>query len=190
MDIRLTTSNVQDIACDALVVSVAIQKEERQASTVALSKTASRVDHLLGGLISEMYAAGEFKGSLGELTTIHSMGKLAAKRVVVVGLGVRSKISPQALRRASATAARHLQNTGAHSIVLALDWDEGEQLVQAEVEGALAGLYTFRKYLRAKENSNGRGVNQIQILASDAKDSKIQEALHRGTVFAEATNFA
>ncbi len=190
MDIRLTTSNVQDIACDALVVSVAIQKEERQASTVALSKTASRVDHLLGGLISEMYAAGEFKGSLGELTTIHSMGKLAAKRVVIVGLGVRSKISPQALRRASATAARHLQNTGAHSIVLALDWDEGEQLVQAEVEGALAGLYTFRKYLRAKENSNGRGVNQIQILASDAKDSKIQEALHRGTVFAEATNFA
>ncbi|HLH62216.1 MAG TPA: leucyl aminopeptidase [Ktedonobacteraceae bacterium] len=190
MDIRLLASNVQDIACDALVVSVAAQKEERQESAIALSKTATRVDHILGGLISEMYAAGEFKGALGELTTIHSMGKLAAKRVLLVGLGAKSKISPQGLRRASATAARHLQNTGAHSIVLALDWDESEQLVQAEIEGALTGLYTFRKYLRAKENSNGREVSQIQILTTDANDSKLKAALHRGMVFAEATNFA
>lgn len=190
MDIRLTTANPQDIACDALVVGLAIQKGEQQANTIRLSKTARKVDNLLSGLISEMYATGEFKGSLGELTTIHSMGKLAAKRVVLVGLGVRSKLSPQGLRRASATAARHLQNTGAHSIALALDWDNEEQLVQAEIEGALTGLYTFRKYLRAQENDNGRGVSQVQILADNANDSQLREALHRGTVFAEATNFA
>ncbi len=190
MDIRFTDSNLKDIACDALVVGVAIQKGEQQGHNIVLSKTAGKADNLLEGLIHEIYAAGEFRGSLGELTTIYSMGKLAAKRVVIVGLGVQSKLSPQGVRRATATAARHLQSTGAHSIALALDWEDTEQLVQAEVEGALLGLYTFKKYLHSNTNGKGGGVSQILVLADNANDSKLKEAKQRGIVFAEATNFA
>ncbi|HEX6477861.1 MAG TPA: leucyl aminopeptidase [Ktedonobacteraceae bacterium] len=190
MDIRLTDSTPKDVACDALVVGVAIPEGEQQGNNIVLSETASRVDGLLGGLIQEIYAAGEFKGSLGELTTIHSMGKLAAKRVVIVGLGKESRLSPKGMRRAVATAVRHLQNTGAHELALAMDWEDAEQLVQAEVEGALLGLYIFRKYQHSNTDGKERGVSKIQILAGNANDERLKQALQRGMVFAEATNFA
>lgn len=190
MDIRLTDSTLKDVACDALVVGVAIPEREPQANNIVLSKTASGVDSLLGGLIQEIFAAGEFKGNLGELITIYSMGKLTAKRVVIAGLGKESKLSPKRMRQAVATAARHLQNTSAHEITLAIDWEDTEQLVQAEVEGALLGLYTFRKYQHSNAEGKEQGISKIQILAGNANDNRLKQALQRGMIFAEATNFA
>src|SRR5947209_8186507 len=136
MDIRVTSQAVKDIACDALVVG-AVRKRVGQQKSVVLLKTTEQVDSLLGGLISEVCTDGEFQGLPGELITIHTMGKLAAKRVTVVGLGMQEKLSLQVLQRASATAARHLQSSGAQQIVLALDWEDTgidpAQGVQAEV---------------------------------------------------------
>ena len=193
MDIQVTNQAVKDIACDALVVG-AVRKRVGQQKSVGLLKTTEQVDSLLGGLISDVCKNGEFQGQPGELVTIHTMGMLAAKRVVVVGLGTQEKLSVLVLQRASATAARHLQSTGAREIVLALDWEEMDvdlaQGVQAEVEGALLGLYMFRKYQSAHLNGNGQGVKQIRLLVSDVNDTTINEAVHRGIALAEATNFA
>jgi leucyl aminopeptidase len=119
---------------------------------------------------------------------------MAAKRVIIVGLGSQEKITTQAILRASATAARHAQSAGAHTIVLAmhpilpsLDW---EQALQAEVEGTLLGLYTFRKYQHSENNQNGKGVSEIRLLAEDTERERYEHAIHHGCVLAEATNFA
>src|SRR5260370_7729384 len=76
------------------------------------------------------------------------MDKLAAKRIVIVGLGFQEQIDSQVIRRASATAARHLQQTGAHQISLAIQPEEFdlEESVRAEIEGSLLALYTFKNY--------------------------------------------
>lgn len=190
MDIRVANQTVKDVACDALVVGAARQG----ANEVALSETARAVDSVLGGLLTEICVDGEFKGGLGELTTIHTMGKLVAKRVVVVGLGSHDAVNAQSLRRASAIAARQLQHTGAHQIALALNWNTAQideaQEVQAQVEGALLGLYTFRKYQRSDDNSNGKGITKIQFLAGKADQVVIEQAIRIGSALAEATNFA
>src|SRR5260370_38051801 len=113
MQIQVTTQAVRDVAGDALVVAATRKKGE---NNVQLSTLASEVDKLLDGLISERSAEGEFKGGLGEILTIHPLGRLAVKRVVVVGLGTHDALTTQAVRRASAIAARHLQHTGAQHI--------------------------------------------------------------------------
>lgn len=194
MDIRVTNQAVKDIACDALVVGALYKRAGQQAKGVELPKVTERMDSLLGGLISEVCTGGEFQGQPGELITIHTMGKLAAKRIVVVGLGMQEKLSLQVLQRASAIAARHLQSTGAQQIVFALEWEgtsiDLAQGVQAEVEGALLGLYTFRKYQSAHLNGNGQGVKQVRLFVNEANDTAIEAAVHRGVVLAEATNFA
>jgi leucyl aminopeptidase len=194
MDIRLTNQAAQDIACDALVVGVLNTKVTQQSKSVELLALTHQVDNLLNGLISQICADGEFKAQLGELITIYSMGKLAAKRIMVVGLGRPDTLSPQILQRASATAARHLQSTGAQHIALALDYEDAAihpaQLTQTQVEGALLGLYTFRKYQSANPAGNGQAVNQIRLLVNDAHDPTLNAALHRGIALAEATNFA
>ena len=193
MDIQVVSKTVKQVVCDALVVGAVRTKTAQVATTVVLSETAKSVDVLLDGLIQQICADGEFKGNLGEITTIYTMGKLAAKRVIVVGLGAQE--TAQAFRRASSIAARHLQNTGAHHIALALNREQlnvdAAQGVQAQVEGALLGLYTFKKYQHSNDNGNGRGIRKISIVAGEAnKEDVLGEAVRRGSTLAEATNFA
>ena len=194
MDIQVTNQAVKDIVCDALVVGAVCKKVEQPAHGVKLLKITQKVDDIFGGLISEACTNSEFRGQPGELFTIHPMGKLAAKRVVVVGLGQQEKLSLRVLQRATATAARHLQSTGAQQIVLALDWEDTAldpvQAVQSEVEGALLGLYTFKKYQSSHLNGNGKQVKQLRLLVNDSENTSINAAIHRGIALAEATNFA
>jgi leucyl aminopeptidase len=119
---------------------------------------------------------------------------LPAKRVLVVGLGAQEKVNTQTFRRAIAIAARHLQQTGAHQVVLALDLGEFnlglDECVRAEVEGALLGLYTFKKYKHSSANGNRQGITRISLLASNENDALLKKALQHGIALAEATNFA
>src|SRR6516164_1689874 len=145
MDVRLIEQTVKDVECDALVVGVSYKEVGQQSKELILAEEAKEVNGLLGGLLKTMYDDGEFKAELGELITVHPMGKLAAKRVVVMGLGSQKKMNVQSIRRTSALASRHAQRTGAQQIALALhseEWDiELDHSIQAEVEGALLGLY-------------------------------------------------
>ena len=195
MDIQGTDKAVQDIACDALVVGVVRAKANQNNESAMLAGTARTVDGLLDSLISQIYTDGEFKGNLGEIATIHTMGKLAAKRVIVVGLGKQATMTSQSIRRASSIAARHLQSTGAHQILLAIG--EGEDLpfekalaVQAQVEGALLGLYSFRKYQHNDNGSSERGITKLLLVTGNEQNASINEAIRRGSALAEATNFA
>jgi leucyl aminopeptidase len=194
MDIRVIEQTVEDTQCDALVVGAAYKKVGQQTMELALAEAARGVDSLLGGLIQTIYDDGEFKADLGELVTLHPMGKLAAKRVVVVGLGAQEKMNTQSIRRASATAARNLQQTGAHQIALALyceEWDiELGDSVRAEVEGALLGLYTFKKYRQSNTHGNGQGITRMSLLVNKASGTVLDQAVEHGMALAEATNFA
>ena len=191
MDIQAIAQSVREVAGDVLIVAAARKAGE---TTITLSPLAASVDQLLDGLISERSADGEFKGSSGELFTIHPLGRLAAKRVIVVGLGKQETISTQSLRRASAIATRHAQNTGAHDVTLALQWKNSTinsaQAIQAQTEGALLGLYTFKKYQHGEQNGNGREISQLRILTEGLESADVEQAIHRGQILAEATNFA
>src|SRR5437867_1869295 len=194
MDIRIIEQNVEAMQCDALVVGAAYKKVGQQTKELVLTGKATEVDSLLGGLLQATYGDGEFKAELGELLTLHPMGKLAAKRVVVVGLGAQEKMSTQSIRRASATAARNLQQTGAQQIAMALHFEERnvdlDESVRAEVEGALLGLYTFKKYKQSDTYGNGRGITRINLLATNANEDRLDQAKNHGIALAEATNFA
>src|SRR5437667_3166852 len=124
MNVRLIEQSVEDVQCDALVIGVSYKKVGQQSKEVNLAEKAGEVNSLLGGLIQTMYDEGEFKAELGEMVTVHPMGKLAAKRVVVIGLGAKEKMNTQSIRRASSIASRHAQQTGAHQIALTLHSEE------------------------------------------------------------------
>ncbi|MBA2393879.1 MAG: leucyl aminopeptidase [Ktedonobacteraceae bacterium] len=187
MDIQITAQAAREIACDVLLVGVSRKASE---AGIALSSQAQSIDELLNGIITERSTAGEFKGSAGELLTIHPMGKLAAQRVIVFGLGKQGTITTQSLQRASATAIRHAQKTGAQQIALTL-WNDGIMesalTTQALVEGVLLGQYTFKKY---QSSSNDRVITQLRILTEGDDTAEITHAIHKAQILAEATNFA
>lgn len=194
MQISVAQQTIHDLACDALIIGAT---KAAEGKGISLTKIAHTVDELLNQLITERANDGEFTGTLGEILTIHTMGRLAAKRVLVVGLGLPEKVDVSGILRASATATRHLQETGAHSIALAIDLaninlaDERistKQSIQAQVEGALLGIYTFRKYQHAETEQPG--ITQIQVYGENADKKRTEQVLQKARILAEATNAA
>jgi len=194
MDFQTTSKTLEDVTCDALVVGAARSKTASNTHDVVLSGMTKEVDTLLDGLISQICADGAFKGNLGEMTTVYTIGKLAAKRVLVVGLGSIEALNAQALRKASAISVRHLQQTGAHTIALALAHEgmvvEVEAGVQAQVEGTLLGSYTFRKYKQSDDHAEKWGITKVWLTAGQGSGDHFEKAMRRGRALAEATNFA
>ncbi len=191
MEFQVITSGVKDVACDVLVVG----SVRGQGGQVELPGTTATVDNLLNGLLHEISTIEEFKGNLGELAPVHTMGRLAARRVLLVGLGEQGKLTSQSFRRASAVAARQAQSTGARTLCLALNWSgsgiDAEEGAQAEVEGALLGTYSFRKYQHSEQQgSNGMGIAKVELLSYDSQQAQLQEGIRRGVALAEAANFA
>ncbi|GCE13278.1 leucyl aminopeptidase [Tengunoibacter tsumagoiensis] len=189
MDVQVITQAIRTLSSDALVIAAAYKSGGETKKELTLSPTATELDQTLNGLIQDRYRAGEFKANPGELLTLHTKGQIGATRVIVVGLGSQEKVTSQTIRRASSIAVRHLQNTGAKQIVLGLAQEKVETQtgIQAQVEGALLGIYTFRIY---QSNEQTSSITQIQVLSTEAQKAETEQSVRKGQALAEATNFA
>ena len=152
------------------------------------------VDRALAGMISELIAAGDIRGKWGELTLLHTRGKLAAPRVLVAGLGKSGEFSVDRVRELSASVAKFLRGkriarfaTITHGAGIAgLD---PEACAQAIAEGAVLGLYRFDRHKKADEDAFD--VESLTIVEHDnAKVAALQRAAERGSIVAEAACFA
>ena len=155
------------------------------------------VDAALEGAISSLIADGEVKGKLGELTLVHTLGRIPASRVVVVGLGKSHDFDAGVARRVSGDVARFLRRKGvsefatiAHGAGIG-GLDAGAS-AQAMAEGTLLGLYKFDSY-RSNGNGGGDGasINQVTIVERNSERiDALQAGVSVGRVLAESTMLA
>src|SRR3989442_10602237 len=171
------------LACDALGVGIA-------ADSPALDGAAARVDKALGGLLSTVLAEEKFDGKLGSTLVVHTHGRIPARKIIAVGLGSKSSLSLDHVRRAAATVVRqaargHAARVGiAPALIPSLG---PEEATQARVEGAILGAYRFLRYKRDEVGH----VAHVTLLAADPAQQKLMEAgVSRGRLFADATVFA
>src|SRR5262249_9221813 len=136
---------VADLACDVLAVPVYKEKLSESEHFNALNQ---RFDGLLGRIAEEE----RFQGKLQQSLTIHSQGKIAAPRLILVGLGPRAKAAPADLRHAAAKAARYARGVRATSIGLVLPPGRTDtRSIQLAAEGVLLGRYKFDRYLSSDD---------------------------------------
>ena len=148
------------------------------------------VDAALDGAISDLIADGEIKGKRGEVTIIHTLGKIAPARVVVAGLGKSSDFDTEAVRTISGETARRLQGIGvsrfstiAHGA--GIGGMDAAQSAQAVVEGTTLGLYEFDRFKSSKDG--GTSVESVEIVEFDSsKLGTLQLGVERGLVMADA----
>src|SRR5215472_3017637 len=117
MDVRVSTRDVQQFDGDALAVGVF-------SDSARLHGPAAALDEALAGVIAGLRASGEVTGAAGEVTLLHTLGKIEPTRVAIVGLGPRKRFSPDEVRKAAAIACRALRKAGARRVGLALAWAE------------------------------------------------------------------
>ena len=145
MEIKVIAGNIAEIEAGAIVVDL-LEGTERLSGDIA------GIDSALGGAILRLIKQGEIKGKLNEVTLVHSLGRLPAARLAVVGLGKQSELSLDRVRSAVAEACRLLRQKGCASIaVTALGTGVAgitpETAAQAVAEGARLGLYSFRRHI-------------------------------------------
>lgn len=108
-------------------------------------KAVADLDRALGGALLENAKHAEFSGKPDQVLDLPSMGRLKARRVLLLGIGPKRSHEPARLRAAAATAARAAQGAKAKSLALALP-AEGVDL-RVIAEGVGLGAYRFTKYM-------------------------------------------
>ena len=187
MDIKAVAGDITAIEADAIVVPVFEGMEHPAGEAMA-------VDNVLGGAISGLISQGEIKGKLNQVTVIHSLGNLPAKRVAVAGMGKQAELTQDKVRGVIAEVCQQLRKKGVENIAT-VPQGEGiagvtlENAAQAITEGALLGTYQFRRHI-TKAADDGE-IKQLTIVAADeSKLAVLEQGCHKGRILAEATNLA
>ena len=187
MEIKVIAGDIASIEADAIIVNHFEGMEKLEEETAV-------VDRLLDGALSQLVKQGEIKGKPNEITLVHSLGKLPAARVVVVGLGKQGELSINKVRGAVAETCRWLRSKEISTIATVPQGANSNNIstgdaAQAIAEGALLGTYTFRKHITKEEDRPGE-IKQVSIVGADRLKSQLEAGADKGQIIAEATNLA
>ncbi len=134
--------------------------------------------------------SGEFKAGANETVLIHAPAGLAAKRLLVVGLGKQSKVTVHGVRNAAGTAVRFAKPRGIREIAFALPQLQSETLLHAmaAVEGAIVGDFDPDTY---RTDRKDQSIESFTLaVPADADRAALESAAVEGTIVGESQNFA
>ncbi len=177
---KLSTVQAEPERVEAAALVLPALKEEGDA-------TWRRVDAALDGALTRLRESGEFTGEPGTSVILHTWGRLAADRVVAVGLGESGKLDGERVRQGVARGVLAAREAGARRVAVANAagaWLDPSLAGRAAAEGALLALYRFDRHQTKKAEKQ---VDEV-ILADAGVD--LSEAGRRGRALALATALA
>ncbi|MCC7366605.1 MAG: leucyl aminopeptidase [Dehalococcoidia bacterium] len=190
MDVRVAAGDLAQHEADVLVVNLFEGVTSPGGGTGA-------VDQSLGGAISSLIAMGDIRGKAGELTMLHTFGKLRAPRVLVAGLGKEKDFDLDAVRNLSANVVRHLRKPGVKTVATlthgaGIGGLDPQGAAQAVAEGAVLGGYRFLKHkgTGTKDDDRGEIATLVLVEHTAGKVASLEAGVARGVLLGEATNFA
>jgi leucyl aminopeptidase len=86
VNVTVSAAALSAVTADAVIVGVHTDDKK-------LRDTAARVDAAAGGAVAAVLKAESFSAKPGQVTHVHTNGRLPSRRVVVVGLGRRSDVT-------------------------------------------------------------------------------------------------
>ena len=187
MKVTVVTGDITKVASDAIIINLFEGTKQPGGATAA-------VDKALGGAVAKLIKSGEIKGKQGEMTLIYTMGKIKPDKVLVTGLGKKDALNPNVIRSVVAEACRYLKRTQVKEIATILHGAgvggiDAEKSAQAITEGAMLGLYTFRKH-KSKKDENSQ-IERVVIVASDKQSlPALKKGCEKGRILSEATILA
>jgi leucyl aminopeptidase len=188
VEIDVVTTDITRLKTGAVITGF-FEGDKKPAGELAV------IDKALGGAVAGLIRRGEIKGKPDEVTLIHSLGKIAAEGVVVVGLGKKKEITGDRIRSAAAVACRYLTrknmaDIAAVTIAAGATGITAEESARVITEGAILGVYTFRVHKTRDENNHAELKRLILAGVKKADVKRVEQACNRGRIIAEAANLA
>ncbi len=131
-----------------------------------------------------------FKAKLNETLSIHTFGKISAKKVLLIGSGKKADFDSDKLIKTVGAASRALNKQGAQKIGLMITTPEPkiEELALIS-EGVVTAVYDPALYVTKKEKS--KEITEVVILSDKVEDQRAaQDQVALGKSIAESVNWA
>jgi len=141
-------------------------------------------------------SSGEFKAGPNETVLLHAPAGLAAKRLLIVGLGKKAKATVHSVRNAAGTAVRYTKPRAIRELTIAIPDMVGEAGVglsidagaRAVAEGAFVGNFDADTYRSERKDVSVQSLNVAGPAATD--QAAVKAAFTQGVVIGESQNFA
>src|SRR5687767_6692200 len=82
--------------------------------------TFKAVDQALGGVLADVAKSESFDGKANQSITVHTHGRIPAKRVMVIGAGARNEFGNPNIRDVAASIAQTANRVGAANVAFVL----------------------------------------------------------------------
>ncbi len=184
VELKTRKVDFSKIKTDILAVGLFSDVEKLDSLNSILNKQ-------LNGAIEDLLKIGDFKARERSCSIIYGNEKVGAKRVMLVGLGEKSKVTLDTIRKVSSVVAKKAVDLKANTLCLALHnaldkkYDLSE-IGQACAEGTYYGSYRYDEYVT--ENEDGRlGLLKVELVDSDSDKIKdLNKGLVTGSVIGQA----
>jgi leucyl aminopeptidase len=183
MNIELLRQRIDTVQAEWLALGIFEDDEEPPAAS-----RGTPAEEIIGRLAREK----ELSGSLGELTALYEISGLLARRVLLVGLGSRSRFGPGTAFSAGLAMGKRLASRKRESVAVALPPSEDPSAVaSALLEGAIVA--TRGPGIR-KSSANRHEFDRLSLVVEpeqcDAPGLAMESVVARAEVVGQAVNFA
>lgn len=156
------------------------------------------VNTQLGDPLGSLKQLGDFEGKVQTSAMVYADGKVAAVRVLFVGLGPREKCDPQTLFKAAALAASKAVDLKAKTLGLLLYCGQGdkdatpglEQAGQVMAEGVFFGAYRYDEYLEQAAEKRPAKLTATLLTAQAKTAAALKKGVAVGAITGAAQNYA
>ncbi len=173
MKLSLAQAHLTTAEADLLVVFVT-------GTDLAKQPHFRELDAALSGELSRIAKLEEFAGKKGQVLSLHTFGKIAAKKLRVTGLGGK-EVSDSELRLAAAQLGRQIKDVKHLSIAVPSAAPVHLKLV---AEGLLLGQYRYTEFLSGQRKS--KAGERCTLLLAHKPSAADKNALAEATVLGEA----
>ncbi|KQL53202.1 aminopeptidase [Heyndrickxia shackletonii] len=143
--------------------------------------------------LTELVKSGDISAKLKEVSKVHTLGKIAAKRVFFVGLGKEKKLSFDDLKQAFGKTFKEVNKLGIKQAAIALDTFITEEISHEDASHALSEAFALATYkfegYKQKSNAPEKNIEKLSIY-SEYDKGEIESSLTVGFVYGNATNSA
>ena len=152
-------------------------------------------DEKVRAAAAAVLSSGEYKAGPNETVLLHAPAGLAAKRLLIVGLGKKAKATVHAVRNAAGTAVRYTKPRAIRELTIALPEVPAElglsltdaASARAAAEGALVGDFDADTYRSERKDVSVQSLTVAAAAGADQAD--VRAAFNEGVVIGESQNF-
>ncbi|GHH97660.1 leucyl aminopeptidase [Neobacillus kokaensis] len=154
----------------------------------------AKLDQSFNGQLTELVKSGDISAKVKSISKVHSLGKIAAKRIWFVGLGKEKDLSFDKLREAFGKLFKEVKGSKLEEAAVYLDSFVAEEIEGLDAAHALSEAFALASYqfsgYRQKSNEPERKLEKLTIYSEAVEEEDILASLSVGYAFGKGTNSA